>query len=843
MTNLTDFIKFELYPRLFDRIDEAFPRMGFEPYRGGWASPCKMDGNRSHDGRKDKSVVTQAVPTRVYEQGFGSKDLIDFYKEQNGITETIEAVKQLSSICGLQLPPMEGEKAYQLRKEMQDKLEALDVKMREALFTDECRGTLDYLKGRGYTEDFIKWAGFGSVSPSIREELRQTLPMCHHDIGITHFLSLPYRTGGKIQGFVFRVTSATETPGKYLDAFITKTASKKYNLFGLTGLRLTGDKERDRDITIVEGEIDALRAIYAGLPNVVAASGGAVYKEALAEAKKRGVKRVTLLFDYDIPKREGESIEQKQEETAKKIEKALTTIQEAGLTPFVATFPTDGDKMDVDSYLRNHTGQQLTEIVETAASASLWMKQRLIIRATEGKPEGLTEKELHELKGQIIDLCNKPYTSPTDRDIILRDFNQATGDYITKSALLEEADKEKAAQEALRQRQETIDLAAKISSLANDGRTAEALSMMEGRVKELQQISREAEYNELLRLPTVEAIKDSFKQRPSEVPTGYVFERYNGKETEKEELKLQTGALTYICAPTSHGKSRMLENLALNLATDGKAGDVLYFSFEEDSVAIQEQLLNIYANMPLSRNNTRSLRAYLKSGTIQYFSPGVSVAELQRKEAELYSILTTGRLRVYYRDYGSAELMDAIRHFAKSRKIKAVFVDYIQLLHTKGTRLQRREELGEMCKSLWGLAIELSIPIVLAAQLNRETSSPLDMASQNIAEAADIERSANTIILLWNSYFKPSAKDNSYYRTSKGEPTLTNEAKRLDERGFHIGTGGKIYAKISKNRGGSPNMDAILDFNGNTGKIETNLDGLPFEDRPQPRQDEPLTPF
>jgi len=276
---------------------------------------------------------------------------------------------------------------------------------------------------------------------------------------------------------------------------------------------------------------------------------------------------------------------------------------------------------------------------------------------------------------------------------------------------------------------------------------------------------------------------------------------------------------------------------------------VLYFSFEEDSVAIQEQLLNIYANMPLSKNNTRSLRAYLKSGTTQYFSPGVSVAELQRKEADFYSILTTGRLRVYYRDYGSAELMDAIRHFAKSRKIKAVFVDYIQLLHTKGTRLQRREELGEMCKSLWGLAIELSIPIVLAAQLNRETSSPLDMASQNIAEAADIERSANTIILLWNSYFKPSAKDNSYYRTSKGEPTLTNEAKRLDERGFHIGTGGKIYAKISKNRGGSPNMDAIFDFDGNTGKIKPNLDGLPFGDRPQPRQDEPplweepLTPF
>ena len=265
-----------------------------------------------------------------------------------------------------------------------------------------------------------------------------------------------------------------------------------------------------------------------------------------------------------------------------------------------------------------------------------------------------------------------------------------------------------------------------------------------------------------------------------------------------------------------------MENLALHLATDGEAGDVLYFSFEEDSVAIQEQLLNIYANMRLSQNTPRTLKAYLRDGTTQYFAGGVSVADFQQKEAELYSLLTSGKLRVYYRDYDSSELMDAIRYIAKNRKIKAVFVDYIQLLHTRGTRLQRREELGEMCKDFWRLAIELSTPIVLAAQLNREAYSPLDMTSQNIAEAADIERSANTILLLWNSDFMPTPQKSSYYRSKNGEPTLTDEAKNLQSRGFDIGSGGKIYAKISKNRGGSPNMDAILDFNGDTGKIAPN---------------------
>lgn len=835
MTNLTDYIKFDLYPALFDRVDEAFPSMDFQPYRGGWASPFKLDGSRSHDGRRDKSVVTQNVPTRVYEQGSGSRDLIDFYKDLNGITETVEAVKQLSSICGLQLPPMEGEKEYQLRKEMQDKLEALDLKMREALFSEEGRGTLAYLREkRHYPDEFIKLAGFGFVSPSIRQELRQTLPMCHNDIGVTHFLSLPYRSGSRIEGFIFRLAQTEAKGSKYLDAFITKTASKKYHLFGLTGLRLTGDKERDRDITIVEGEIDALRARYAGLPNVVAASGGGIYKEALAEAKKRGVKRVTLLFDYDVPRAgEAKTQKEKDEETASKIEKAIATIQEAGLTPFVATFPADGCKVDADSYLIHHTGDDLSNIVYEAISGTMWSYYRRRAKFAEAQPEdgyNRDGKRVEDFTNDTLALCNSRFVSDIDRTKILSDYATTTGVDIQGAA-----DKLKEADLRLRQRREAIDLAAKFSELANSGKTYEALNLVKGRVQDLQRISKEAEYSELLNLPTAEAIRGSFKQSTTEVPTPYAFEMSG----EKVQLQLPTGALTYICAPTSHGKSRFLENLALSLATDGADGDVLYFSFEEESTAIQKQLLNIYADMSLSKNNTRSLSAYLRDNTTQYFSSGVSVAELQQKEREFLSILSTGKLRVYYRDYDSAELMEAIRYIAKQRRVKAVFIDYIQLLHTKGTRLQRREELGEMCKDFWRLAIDLSIPIVLAAQLNRETVSPLDMASQNIAEAADIERSANTIILLWNSDFKPTKKDNSYYRVSKGAATPTEEAKALERRGFEIGKGGKIYAKVTKNRGGSPNMDAIFDFDGNTGKIKPNFSGAPSR-KPAADEEVPL---
>ena len=810
MSNLTDFKKYELYPALFNRIDQVFPNRDFRLRGNVWGSPYKLNGEKR--SRWNKTYIRFIAPSRIAENGEDSSgvELIDFYMSENNLS-FLEAMEALCKIAGLQLPQMEDSESHRAYKEKQERLERIASKMEAALYTDEGAATLSYLReSRGYTDEFIKWAGFGFVSPSFEAELRDLFKdgtPYPSGLGKDFTLSITYRTSGTIQGFQFRTIDKSREKDKYRLLFISKNAAKKYYLFGLTGINLTGNRERDREITIVEGEIDALRALYNGLPNVVAASGGEVSAEAISEALRRGIDRVTLLYDT------GEG------GTDKKIERAIATIQKAGLKCYVATFPSpDGGKVDADSYLRDHSGDELREIVETALPASLWKSNRLIREATEGKSEGLTQKELHELRGKIINLANSPYTTPIYRDIILRDFNRATGDYITLSALLEEADKEKAAQDELLQRQETIFLAADFTRLANGGQTAEALKLIEDRVKDLKQISKEAEYSDLLKLPTTEAIKSSFKQRPTGVATPYSFSGREGRE----QLILPSGALTYICAPTSHGKSRFLENLALSLANNGEAGDVLYFSFEEDSVAIQEQLLNIHANMTLSQNNSRSLRAYLREGTTQYFTQGVSVAALQAKEAELYDLLTSGKLRVYYRDYDSSDLMDAIRYIAKHSRVKAVFVDYIQLLHTKGTRLQRREELGEMCKDLWRLAIEISTPIVLAAQLNREAYSPLDMTSQNIAEAADIERSANTIILLWNSSFKPTPQKSSYYRSNKGEPTLTDEAKRLQDRGFDIGTGGKIYAKITKNRGGSPNMDAILDFNGNTGRIRPN---------------------
>lgn len=846
MSDITDFLNNTIYPLLFERIDTTFPDMSFRRTSRGWESPCKLDGERSKSGRKDKSVITNRRPQRVLENGGDSLTLIDFYGMKNGIDTRssdgfIEALSSLSRICGVELPQMEGADSYKAQKEKQETLEKVADKMKKSLFSDDpkAKATLSYLTdGRKYDKEFIEFAEFGFVDGSSLEELSSLFSYKDRDgrdiglpkgVGSTHSLAIPYRTGGRIKGFVFR-TIDQECKPKYKDAFISASASKKYNLFGLTGINLTGDGERDRDITIVEGEIDALRASFSGVPNVVAASGGNISKESLQEAKRRGVKRVTLLFDT-------EGSEDSQRTNYERTKKAIVTIQEEGLTPFVCYLPSvDGSKTDVDSFLQTYSGEQLKATIEEAPTATMFLYGQIVenaIKEQGGEGESTTYRNLDEFKRQVIELANNKYTLPTDRGILFRKFQESTGSYITANDLQEEADLAKEIQNKSIQKEETISLTAEAYSLAKNGCIEEALSLLKEHTGELQRISKEKEFSSLLLNDTISSIKDSFQKRPTGVKTGYSFRTKEGEE----EFLLPSGALTYICAPTSHGKSRMLENLALQLATNGEDGATIYFSFEEDESAVKLQLLNMYVDMKLSANNLKSLNSYYKDGTKQYFYDDVKrhhLNEFDRKESEFLSLLTSGKLKVFYKDYDSSELIEAIRYLTRQIKVKAVFIDYIQLLHKRGTRLQRKDELKEMCKDFMTLAVDTKLPIVLAAQLNREALSPIEMEVQHIAEASDIEHSANVVMLLWNSVVKPRAKS-GYYTTKGKERVLSDEAQDISDQGFDIGTGGKLYATLAKNRGGERNISAVLDFNGNTGRIKPN------HKKVEPKQD--ILPF
>ena len=327
----------------------------------------------------------------------------------------------------------------------------------------------------------------------------------------------------------------------------------------------------------------------------------------------------------------------------------------------------------------------------------------------------------------------------------------------------------------------------------------------------------ETKWEKYLTIPELSQIVSTKREG---VKTNYRFET---KDKRKEEyLTLRSGAMTLICGKSSHCKSKFLQNISLNLAQDPENGDILFFTYEEEESEVLSQFANIYADIPgLSRfgtPNTEVILDYFKTSELQRATRGQAEKALPKLK-EFEGLYYSGKLRVIYSDLYSEDLCEMVRYYSTKRKIKAVFVDYVQLLYKRPERgrKDRREEIKDICNDLRTLAIDLSIPVVLSAQLNRATPNPVDMSEDNIADSADLTRYANTIVCLWNSYFDNVTGGKENYL--QGE-----DAKRLQDRGFILGEGGKIYAKITKNRGGTPYIDTVLDFRGETGRISTNED-------------------
>jgi DNA primase len=346
MSNLTGWINDTLYPSLFEVIPSAFPEHSFQEFSGGWRSKTYLNGDPH--SRIDKTVITKQAPGLILEQGGPVKSLIDYVKDRDQIG-FIEAVKTLAGITGL-TPPRSSDydpEAYKKQAEKASLLEAC-----QSYFTfclEKAKGaetTRAYLKERGYSLETAQAMDLGYIPSQEKlykylkgkdyiEEQIDSLNLSHDTrIGESHNLTIPYRSGGSIKGFKFR-TIGQDTP-KYLNS----KGLDKGSLFNLSPLK--GDK----DLLIVEGELDCLHATALGFQNVVALAGSSLNPGAVQDALKRGAKSFTLCFDR-------ETDPQKAEDTAQKVNRAIEVILAEGVNRvYTVTLPALGDKTDPDSLLK-----------------------------------------------------------------------------------------------------------------------------------------------------------------------------------------------------------------------------------------------------------------------------------------------------------------------------------------------------------------------------------------------------------------------------------------------------------------------------------------------------------
>ena len=830
MKDITRFINEELKPRLYSHIPQIFPELHFTKRGSKYISSLHPDGTEGTGRKEDRSVVTEKQPTKVFDNTRQeAKDVITLYMENNRITEVWEAVNKLCNIVGI-LPPEntpEEKERYRQQEQRRTALELSAERQKKALFAPEGREVLEYLHSRGWTDSEIQEAELGFISTG-----EATTINAQRSIGDFYTLSIPLRSGSILYGFKFR-TIRKETNGQDKYTYLYGT-EKRTNLFNLTGIQ-----QEDGAIVVVEGELDALHAQVRGIKGVVATGGGKLTEELLATATDRGIKRITLLFDKD-------------ERGAKFVRESINIAHYRGISVLVATFP-DGETLsdgraihDIDEYLQAHTPQELQSLIDNAISGSKYLLEDLVQTAIkEHGEENLTDAVEIDLRNKVIALANHT-PNEVERDYILNTYANLVNidgkQAFTDEALRAVANRERAAEDTLRIERETGRAITDAKLLYDRERDVQgALKKMEEAVSRIRLIGDREKYGDLLRITSREERIRKFKEKPEVLRTSYQF-------TEGGEVALPfvipSGALTILAAPTSHGKSTFLRNLAIDVAKRYEYEDksVLYFTFEESEEDVIAQFTNTYIGKRLHAVSKRytqidSIIDYYKTGQAKYIGGNnaeISTEEFKRRE--LYfsqNFLDSGKIRIYYRDYDLETLLEALEFAVSNIHTKAIFIDYIQILRSqKLARQPRAEQLKEICISLKDFSVKYKIPVVLAAQLNREATTPLRMNNTQMAESSDIEKAANTIVCLWNSNFKLKQ-----YGAKEPSQDEKKELETLEAKGFVGGREGKLFALVTKIRGSrGVGMYSIFEYKGYCGKVVENYkpeeeqQELPFED-------------
>jgi len=797
MNNITEWIKYELYPILFENIDKAFPEHNFKRFSGGWKSKTYLNGT-AHSSRQDKVVVSKKRPGYILEQGGDAVGLIDYVMERDSI-EFFPAVENLSKQVGLSIPenPNFDQKSYVSYKNKITILETCNNYFIECLKNNKnADKERKYLISRGYSREYFKSMELGFI-PNQEDLIKYLLKKGFTEkviyeaidinkdkrIGSTHTITIPYRSGGTIKGFKFRTVTGANP--KYLNSAGLDRISGFFNLLGIKG---------NKDIVIVEGELDSLHATAKGIENIVAIGGSGISPDQVKDAIKRGAKSFTICFDREP----GKEIE-----TLKKSIAGIETILNEGVNRiYIAELPEIGNsKTDPDSFINSEGIEKFKEILSQALTYYDYKLQSIILKyaGIETKRD-LHPREIEDMLDEVVDAASN-ITEPIHRDqfkktfISLPEINQLG---INEESLSITLDRIISVRDKKEQRNDFSKLLDEVNNLQKEGSTDKAIERLTGRIKEIKLKDRATEFSSLLISTKEDEMRSRLVNKPDSLNSGYTIAG--------EELLLPSGAISIFAAPTSHGKTTLLINTALNVAKTYDDKEILFFSYEEDRDSIVINALNTFLEFDISLNNRKTLKSYFTTGSTQFIKTDVRDYFKAKKDLFFSELIEDRRLNINYSSYDSDTLIEAIRYLHKNTSIGAVFIDYIQLLNLpkgKYKTYSRQEEIKEICIALKDLAVETGLPIILGSQFNREVVNQLRLHATKLGEAGDIERIANLIVGFWNNNFKPL-----------GTPAELSEISQMgcDNRNT-------LYAKVLKNRGGVVEVDEILNFKGNTGKI------------------------
>lgn len=187
---------------------------------------------------------------------------------------------------------------------------------------------------------------------------------------------------------------------------------------------------------------------------------------------------------------------------------------------------------------------------------------------------------------------------------------------------------------------------------------------------------------------------------------------------------LRRGRLVIVGARPGVGKSTMLLHIALEAARQGASSTLVSMEMPEEELAERIAAHELGRPMPPTG-----------------FDPAAYGYVCDDEIHKLLHVYATPRVTI-----------QALREHAKDAHRRGncgmLLVDYLQLLRAARCE-SRQQEVGAVARGLKDIALELDIPVVAAAQLNRTVIDREEPGLSQLRESGDIEAAADVAILLW----------------------------------------------------------------------------------------------
>ncbi|MDR1030154.1 MAG: replicative DNA helicase [Treponema sp.] len=224
---------------------------------------------------------------------------------------------------------------------------------------------------------------------------------------------------------------------------------------------------------------------------------------------------------------------------------------------------------------------------------------------------------------------------------------------------------------------------------------------------------------------TIEVIDRLYKLKKNitGIPSGF-------DELDKLTAGFQASELIIIGARPSMGKTALALTMASHIAIRNKI-PTAFFTLEMSDLALMLRLISSEAMIHANAIRTGFLTA-------------ADFTNLLEAASNIYDA------PLYIVDMPNMKLLDLraqARRLRAQQQVEIIFIDYLTLINSENSRIQRHEQIAEISRSLKSLARELKIPIVALSQLTREAEKDKPNLS-SIRESGSIEQDADVVMFL-----------------------------------------------------------------------------------------------